>query len=249
VDLPRDLWEACVREAQKNDSSLVESFRKPDIIRALLKSSRRERRETLKESRLEQETITTENLVTKTGSLPVAPAQPALQSVTEASGDMILQCEGMKGSEPEDRPGLSQIPDPLRSHGTGPVSNEAFKSRLPSQDLHPLDLEYKRLRNVLLTEKIETQKGLRVRATNQALHETIQCHNCGAMLLKEQAWQHIRIHHPQEARDAISRQPGYAHCFIHNTMEPVNSLCFPKSREEVLTELHGGVYPSGLTER
>jgi hypothetical protein len=112
--------------------------------------------------------------------------------------------------------------------------------------VHPLDLEYKRLRNVLLTEKIETQKGLRVKATSQALQETVQCPRCGLMLLREKAWEHIRSHNTND--QLLPQEERRWYCFTHHAYEPVSSVCRPASREEVLTDLHGGVYPSGLTE-
>jgi hypothetical protein len=42
LDVPKDLWESCIREAKKQ--GLEENFRKPDVLRVLLRVARKESR-------------------------------------------------------------------------------------------------------------------------------------------------------------------------------------------------------------
>jgi hypothetical protein len=120
------------------------------------------------------------------------------------------------------------------------------RSSLSTGQLHPLDLEYKRLRNQNMVERIETQKALRVRATNQALQETIQCPHCRLMLLRERAFEHIQSHNLPAVPQTVFKEDGRPigpYCFKHGRIEPANSLCFPVSKEELRRELRGQPEP------
>lgn len=137
---------------------------------------------------------------------------------------------------PHSLPTREENVEPLPAGGPVP----APLSQASSHTLHPLDLEYKRLRNANMAERIETQKALRIKATQAAILDTVQCPKCKLMLLKANGYEHIRNCQVPAVYEGVFREDGRAigpYCFKHGRIEPADSLCFPLSREDLIKSL------------